>query len=297
MFNKWLLIVIFYFPVEVMAINWLQNQEQQGQTAFEQGHYGEAVQLFSDPYRRGVALYRDKKYAEAAKTFATVTRPETKVNALYNLGNAYFQQNDYERAMASYQQALAMKPDFEDARYNMELAKKQLNAPQQNSSQSDHSGKNQKDEQNTHSAQQGNPENSPSPQQESEKESKENQASSENNSELSKDSSENHQDLSKSPEKNESAQTNDSPNQPAQSAEKLPEIQAGQQGNQTDTMDNPSPSASAEQPHSPPNEKDKMVDALLNRLQENPQQLLQRQFRIDAYHAKQANVPFPDKTW
>jgi len=40
-----------------------------------------------------------------------------------------------------------------------------------------------------------------------------------------------------------------------------------------------------------------MVDAILNRLQENPQQLLQRQFRIDAYHAKQANVPFPDKTW
>ena len=41
-------------------------------------------------------------------------------------------------------------------------------------------------------------------------------------------------------------------------------------------------------------ESDMMADALLERVRENPQQLLKGQFRIDAYNSKQ---PLADKPW
>jgi len=267
MFYRQLLILIFYFPIEVMAVTWLQNQEQQGQAAFEQGHYEQAAQLFTDSYRQGIAWYRDKKYAEAAKAFANVTRLEVKTDALYNLGNAYFQQQAYPQAITSYEQALSLRPDFEDARYNLELAKKQLIAPQntdsqQNSIHSPESSQTQKSDQKDRS---GSPDNNPSLQEKN----KNNQGFDEENAELTKPSSENQSDSMKLPEQHKPGQANDSSKNQAKSAveksleesAQLQENQSkmGQQQHQVGVTDHASP---AEFSRSFPVEKDKMVDAI-----------------------------------
>lgn len=43
-------------------------------------------------------------------------------DAYYNLGNVFFELRDFERAIQAYQQTLLLRPDDENARYNLELA-------------------------------------------------------------------------------------------------------------------------------------------------------------------------------
>lgn len=50
----------------------------------------------------------------------------TAAQGYYNLGNIYFQQSLYVEAVAAYQQALLRNPLDQDARYNLELALRQL---------------------------------------------------------------------------------------------------------------------------------------------------------------------------
>ncbi|MCS6835077.1 MAG: tetratricopeptide repeat protein [Anaerolineae bacterium] len=50
-------------------------------------------------------------------------------NAHYNLGNLYLAQADYPSAIQAYQQAILLRPDFEDARFNLELALSYLDRP------------------------------------------------------------------------------------------------------------------------------------------------------------------------
>ncbi len=105
----------------VSATSWFQNSEQQGKTAFEQEKYSEAIKLFADPYKRGVALYKDGQYASATEAFSSIDHPA--LNAQYNLGNSYFQQQEYEKAIQAYEQVLKIQPDHDDVRANLELAK------------------------------------------------------------------------------------------------------------------------------------------------------------------------------
>jgi len=50
-------------------------------------------------------------------------------NAHYNLGNLAFAQADYTTAIRAYQQAILLRPNFEDARFNLELALSYLDQP------------------------------------------------------------------------------------------------------------------------------------------------------------------------
>lgn len=68
---------------------------------------------------RGGALPLLEAAAEAAAgELAPVAR--------YNLGNARMAGNDLSGAIEAYQQALRHDPDFEDAKYNLELARRRL---------------------------------------------------------------------------------------------------------------------------------------------------------------------------
>ena len=146
-------LMMLYCVPPVFALNWFQTQEQQAQTAFQKGQYHEAAQLFHDPYRRGVALYHEGQYAQAAEEFSKSTRPEVQWDALYNLGNAYFQQGQYDKAMEAYQKVLVHQPDHEDASHNLQLAKKRLLESKQS---------NQKDSSHSPSSPQNNPSQDPS---------------------------------------------------------------------------------------------------------------------------------------
>lgn len=84
-------------------------------------------------YDLGHALYRQNKFAEAEKAFASAaekTEGQKKAQALYNRGNAAFRQNRFEEAIGQYETTLAIDPKDEDARHNLTLAKKRLQEQQ-----------------------------------------------------------------------------------------------------------------------------------------------------------------------
>lgn len=82
-------------------------------------------------YNLGIAHYREGIYDQALTSFARAAElaenEMLKESAYYNLGNANFKLADYEAAVKAYEAALAIDPTDEDAKYNLELAKKHLN--------------------------------------------------------------------------------------------------------------------------------------------------------------------------
>ena len=102
-------------------------------------------------YNLGIGLYRLGSYENAAFNFERSARetksPILKERALYNLGNAMFQKEEYETAIKAYETALKIDPEDEDAKHNLELAKKKLNEQNQNQQNQDQNKDNQ-DQQN-----------------------------------------------------------------------------------------------------------------------------------------------------
>lgn len=114
--------------------------------AYQQGEWDAALQGFLD--RRveepddtdlglavGSAQYRLERYGEAAETFSSVARggtdPETRFRALYNLGNTAYRQGRLEEAAELYRQALDLRPEDQDSKFNLEFVQRELERRQQ----------------------------------------------------------------------------------------------------------------------------------------------------------------------
>ncbi len=101
-------------------------------------------------YNLGVATYREGAYDQAVTSFSRAASEahssKLKERALYDLGNAHFQLEEYKEAIVSYEDALRIDPNDEDAKYNLELAKKKLADQDKNKDGNDK--KDQKDNKN-----------------------------------------------------------------------------------------------------------------------------------------------------
>ncbi|WP_080780070.1 tetratricopeptide repeat protein [Chryseobacterium phocaeense] len=101
---------------------------------------------FTAHYNLGNALYKSKKYEEAKAEFDKAqklaqTLPD-KTAALHNLGNAYMQMNQPEKAADFYKKALKQNPYSEVTRKNYEIAKlKEKEKQQQQKNEQNNSGK------------------------------------------------------------------------------------------------------------------------------------------------------------
>jgi len=92
---------------------WL-TKDQQGRLAFERGDFAGAAALFRDPMWRGVAACRAGDWDAAVDAFARLESPE----GLFDLGNAYAHRGDLPVAVQAYEQALAVRPGWREAREN-----------------------------------------------------------------------------------------------------------------------------------------------------------------------------------
>ncbi len=100
---------------------------------------------FTAHYNMGNALYKSKKYEEAKAEFEKAeklsqTLPD-KTAALHNLGNAYMQMNQPEKAADYYKKALKQDPHSEVTRKNYEIAKLKEKEKQQQKNEQNNSGK------------------------------------------------------------------------------------------------------------------------------------------------------------
>ena len=89
-------------------------------------------------YNDGVTVYRSNDFSTAATTFEQATASPDRAlqqRAFYNLGNAAYRLGEadqtkaqflWERAVKSYEAALALDPKDDDAKFNRDFVKKKL---------------------------------------------------------------------------------------------------------------------------------------------------------------------------
>lgn len=70
----------------------------------------------------GVQAYTDGKFADSSTAWTSIEESGQKSAKLYyNLGNAWFKQGNYPKAILNYERALRLDPSYSDARYNLEF--------------------------------------------------------------------------------------------------------------------------------------------------------------------------------
>ena len=95
-------------------VDWWLTPDQQGRVLFERGEYAQAAQRFSDPLWKGLAYYASEDFVSATTWFAQV---DTAYGYFY-LGNSMAHQDRLEEALAAYDEALALEPEFGEAQFN-----------------------------------------------------------------------------------------------------------------------------------------------------------------------------------
>ena len=96
---------------------WL-TPDQEGMYYLDNGEYTQAAEAFADLHWQGVAWYRAGEFKKAAQAFSRIDSAEGN----FNRGNAHLMQGQYEQAIASYDQALQKRPDWQEAIENRDLA-------------------------------------------------------------------------------------------------------------------------------------------------------------------------------
>ena len=103
------------------------------------GRYEEALKAapgqFEATYDLGNALYKAERFDRAEQTMmqaaADSLRSDTeRAEAFYNLGNAQFRQQKYKEALESYKQSLRLNPGDMEAKYNYAYTKRLLDQNQ-----------------------------------------------------------------------------------------------------------------------------------------------------------------------
>ncbi len=134
---------------------------RQGNRAYKAGEFDQALAKYKaalmeggDPrvvaYNLGNAHYNLSESQAAQDAYMRSLRPakpEELAGSLYNLGNAYFQSQKYPEAIFAYIEALKRNPNDEDAKYNLELARRALRQAQQNQEQQSQNDEEQQDKQ------------------------------------------------------------------------------------------------------------------------------------------------------
>ncbi len=76
-------------------------------------------------FENGNTLYKQGNYQEAIDAYETVFRTQKHSPELYfNLANCYYKLNKVAPSIYNYEKALVLNPDFEEAKNNLEIAKK-----------------------------------------------------------------------------------------------------------------------------------------------------------------------------
>lgn len=109
-----LLAVLATGSAHAAFIDWWLTPDQQGRMLFERGEYAQAAQRFEDPLWKGLAHYASEDFVSASSWFAQV---DTAYGYFY-LGNAMAHQDRLEEALAAFDEALALEPEFEEAQFN-----------------------------------------------------------------------------------------------------------------------------------------------------------------------------------
>jgi len=95
-----------------------RTPEQQAQQLMDKGEFASAAARFRSPMRQGAAWFRAGEFEKAEQAFAR----EASAEAEFNRGNCLIMQGKYESAIERFDRALKLRPDWEDAVVNRDIA-------------------------------------------------------------------------------------------------------------------------------------------------------------------------------
>lgn len=112
---------------------------------FENGEFDQATVLLeeardinpADPvvnYNLGGAYHQQGEYDKANETYLNSTLSEDSLmeaHSYYNMGNTEFRKGDYQKALDAYKKSIDLDPTDLDAKYNLELSQQKLQEQEQ----------------------------------------------------------------------------------------------------------------------------------------------------------------------
>lgn len=102
-------------------------------------------------FNLGNSIYQQQRYEEAIKQYLDAANSaqnnQLKSHAYHNLGNAYFNNQDFKNSIDAYKNALRLDPQDIDTKQNLALAQRKLIQQQQQQQQSQPQNENQENEQ------------------------------------------------------------------------------------------------------------------------------------------------------
>ncbi|MCP4346059.1 MAG: tetratricopeptide repeat protein [Desulfobacterales bacterium] len=147
------ILLVFLFVINPFSLLFSHSAyagpAQDGLDAYKKGEYEKALKLFIDAqledpdkpeilYNIGNAYYKTGDYDSAANSFKQALKSEDKrlrQKAYYNLGNSNFKKDDLENAIKNYEEAVKLDSNDENAKQNLEFAKKVMELKKQQEQQ------------------------------------------------------------------------------------------------------------------------------------------------------------------
>ncbi|KPA21556.1 Tetratricopeptide repeat protein [Shimia sp. SK013] len=101
------------------VLDWFFTPDQRGMIAMRDKNYSDAAKRFQHPMWRGYALLKSGDYEEAADLYARIDTPE----AAFAEGLARMRNRQYRPAIAAYERALTLRPDYAEAEWNLQVSR------------------------------------------------------------------------------------------------------------------------------------------------------------------------------
>lgn len=267
---------LLYTPQTSYAFGWddlWSTPNQQAANALSNGDTETAQERFNDTQWKASAAYRNNDFEAAEQLYNDLS-----VDGHYNRGNSLAKAGKLEEAIESYDQALSLSPESEDAQFNKALAEQLLQQQQQQDSQQD----SDQDSQNSDSSQ-----DQQDQQNDSQKSDDQQQNDSQNN-EQQDQSSNSDNNPSEDDQKNDEQQSSaDEPqNQDEQSTDSQSEQDKNQQEEAQQTGDEEQPADQGKPTNTEPqqltDEEKQAMEQWLRRIPDDPGGLLREKFRYES---------------
>ena len=259
--------ILIQQPDDAMAFDWNDlwlNNNQKAMQALENEQAELAAELFNDKEWKAAANYRKGDYAAPDE----LLNEEQDDRSLYNKANALARQGRFEDAIAAYEKVLEHEPEHEDAKFNRDLIKKELEKQQQQQQQkSDSEKESEQQEKNEEQSQQSDQQSDSDQQSKDQQQSDSEQQEQKNNDEQQQSDTESQQDSDNEPEQ--------------QSEQEMKEQEQNEKQGQEPEEQNASQEASSEL-----DEEQQATEQWLRRIPDDPSGLLRRKFK---YQYQQQN--------